>query len=320
MRFLASLVMIAASIPGFACAQENGTSSEVESFAQKLLGTTQTERSVLFDSRKDLITIQLGRLLIARGKQLVNDSNYPEASDAFQLARTVFERIGDQPGIVDALAQLASVDQLLARNEEALAQLNQALSIAREINDRSITGRILMSFGRFYKEQGRGAESLKALQMAVVEFAAASEKEELRKAFNQLGIAYLTLGDIRLAADAFGKSLGLDRSADNYLFAGTAFDSEREYLRAIEYYEKALTAFAQKRDMRSYEDVLTRIAQAHFELMNYDQALDYRSRSLGVLQSFSDKNAVAAGYMAVGEIYFLQGNLELAAESYQRSL
>jgi len=320
MWLLVSLVMIATGIPGLAVAQENPAHTESESFAQKLLAAAQTERSVLFDSRKDLITIELARFLISRGKQLASDSNYPEANDAFQLARTVSERIGDQPGIVDALVQMASVSQLLARNEEALTQLNQALSIAKEINDRSRAGRILMSFGRFYKEQGKGPESLKAFQMAAIEFTTANDKEELKKAFNQAGTTYLALGDVNLAADTFGKSLSIDRSADNYLFAGNAFYSQREYSRAIEYYEKALAAFEQKRDMRGYEDVLTSLAQAHFELANYDEALVYRLRSLGILQSSGDKNAVAAGYMAAGEIYFLQGNLELAAESYQRSL
>src|SRR5262245_36954297 len=77
--------------------------------AKLLAAKNEEERAALLESHKELLTAQLGDKLANQGKTFTDQNNYPTALAAYQLARTIAERVGDTKGVIVALSGTGNV-------------------------------------------------------------------------------------------------------------------------------------------------------------------------------------------------------------------
>lgn len=207
-----------ASQPGFARAQAGLCQARVERYqlervpAHVATAEEACARARALDSTAHEVHEAIGSLRLVTG----------DAGEAEAAYRRALAIVPDSP---DALIGLA--DALAAGNKTEEAE--QTLRRAIAVQPRYAAAQV--AYGSFLFLQGRPAE-------AVVPYARATELQpDNPNVFNNLGAAYLNLGDFDKAAAAFSRSLALEPRRASYSNTGFV-----QYLRGL--YREAAELFA----------------------------------------------------------------------------
>ena len=262
-------------------------SGEDELASMLVAAKTEAERASLLGAHEELLTARLAERLAAQGKSFTDRSNYPAALAAYQLARTVAERVGDTKGVVAALNGTGDVQ--LARGDfaAALESFRQALKLA---------------------EAGGEEATLVTLQ-------------------NNLCIAQARLGNYDLATEHCRRSLALAEAAGSKAAAANALNNlgiiarqRGNHEQALEFYRKSLALYEAAGDRRNVARLLNNLGVVHNAMGKATTALQYYLRSLPVAEEIGNKAGVAGTSNNISMIYRTLGNYKLALEYSQRSL
>src|SRR5262249_43153129 len=124
-----ALVRVSVALPSFT--SELLPPQSADQFAATLVAAkTAEERAALLDAHPKWLTAQLGERLVNQGRSFAEQSNYPAALDALQLARTVAERINDPKSVVAALSGTGNVQLARGDLKAALDLFQQAQRLA----------------------------------------------------------------------------------------------------------------------------------------------------------------------------------------------
>jgi DNA-binding SARP family transcriptional activator len=170
-----------------------------------------------------------------------------EAARLLETALAAFDELDDVHGKALALGQLAFVDRLSGREEEAVARYRQALSWFRASGD--LIGEIdmLRGIAKIYldRDQGDAAETLLAEASQLCR-RVRSRRVKAQTMF-QLGEFYLKRDGLQLAEESFDEVLRVTREANDtigqaygLLGAGTVYSARGDYAVANEKLQSAL--------------------------------------------------------------------------------
>jgi predicted ATPase/class 3 adenylate cyclase len=144
---------------------------------------------------------------------------------ALQIAREALARPGAERR--DAARSRACFDAgwlygRMGRYAEAQAVLEEGLSIAREIGDRSLEAKIYQPLGAAMLGQGDRAAARRYLEGALALAREQGDHREIAAGLNALGQFHLTEGDLGLAEPLFEQVLALVREVDDRESIGIA--------------------------------------------------------------------------------------------------
>lgn len=146
-------------------------------------------------------------VLTSLGEPHTHLGEHAEAIRLRSLAARIMLEIGDRHGVAATLANLGVNFGEIGRHDAAIARLERALAIFRELGDSYNTARALGNIGDALRRARRLDESIRRLREALALHAAAGEQGYSKiSALNQLGLAYLELGDGGAAAESLRES------------------------------------------------------------------------------------------------------------------
>jgi len=152
----------------------------------------------------------------------------------------------------ETCVRIASIHQLLAENEQAIAVYQQALEIAEEINNNGIKAEILNNIGTLYhRNLGDYQEAIKFYRQSLNISEQINNPQSKGKALGNLGSAYDALQNYtqaidyqqqRLALaeeiqDLEGKGLALNNLGVTLLHTGNFFEAEQTLFNSIQLWE-----------------------------------------------------------------------------------
>lgn len=157
----------------------------------------------------------------------------------------------------------------------------------------------------------------------------AKSTEELKlesdKLFNQ-AIDYYERGYLKQSADLFKKVIevetklgGIQRRANSYVYLGLINYQLSDFLRAMEFYQKALQDFLNQNDKRGELLVLNNIAGIHSLLGEYNEAIKIYSDVIGKSLIFADKESEAVASLNLGDVYQEMFDYERAFDYFNRA-
>lgn len=206
------------------------------------------------------------RMHTYRGGSCAESHDYTEAIAHFEQALSVYTRIGDTWGQVNALSNLGDVNLRQGRYVEALVHLEPAVAAGRDVHQPWIMGILLNNLGEARVHVGRCQEAVEDLQRALVLHREIDNTWVEAITRTNLGIAHYNLGEPGQAVAYFDEALRLHHAAGNQWGEGwtlhhhaLCFQEQGHAAEALEMWEKALTV------LDSLGDPLAETVRAHVE-------------------------------------------------------
>ena len=126
--------------------------------------------------------------------------------------------------------------------------------------------------------------------------------------------------DWKLYIDDFIRVLKENKECFQYAIVGVTFRSISNFVKAIEYYEKALhiaqSTGDKEEELRNYGN----IGNAYMRMGDFKQSLRYFSECLEISNEIGDKVVESACYLVVGTLYNRKGEFQKTVEYYKESL
>ncbi|HEY9613273.1 tetratricopeptide repeat protein, partial [Allocoleopsis sp.] len=133
------------------------------------------------------------------------------------------------------------------RFQTALQSLQQALTIYKELQDRSGEGQVLKNLGNLYYAQKDYKKAIEFQQQALVVAREIRDRELEGRALNNLGLAYKELGDSAKAIESYQQALAIAQEIHNRKLEqialnnlGFIYTALKNPAKAVEYYQQIL--------------------------------------------------------------------------------
>ena len=211
---------------------------------------------------------------------------------------------------------------------QAIEKYEQALPLWRMAGNKRKEAETLRSLGYLYFNYL--GDSLKARECHEQE---APLQHELRDesseavAWNNLGYAYIALGDFSKAEESVNKSLWLHRIAGRQEDIGIELDTlgmiyreQGKWEQAIEHCQQALAIFREIKNAHHISVALGVLGDIYSDLGDYSRALDYSSQSLEVARSANDQLQVLSGLNGLANLYDTLSEYEKAEMLYTQAV
>jgi tetratricopeptide (TPR) repeat protein len=212
----------------------------------------------------------------------------------FQQALTIYKEIGQRSDEAEVLINLGATYGTLGRFEQSVECNQQARAIFREVADRRREGVALNQLGWGYRELGRSVESVECYQQALA-------------IFGQLG-------------DPYWEGFVLGALGDRYVEMGRSGESVQSYQNAIGCFQQALTTFQETGNRWGEGDMLDALAHTYGDLQRFEEAIDYFQQALEVYRGIGYCMIEDSVLKALAATYRKLGRFEEAIECYGQAL
>lgn len=196
-------------------------------------------------------------------------------TDALAVAREA----GDVREQARALGCLGVVARSMGQEEEALAQLNQALKLAESVDDDWIVGMAMANLGVVYHSSGRSAEALDSLAVAMGRAEKIGSPRAMGKTLCFIGTIQIDLGQFTAAAASLRRAAEFAEDVGElplYILSVTQLGAAELGLgnldAAIDLYQRALVAVTEQTSVELEVDIRNRLGASYLTAGNRDRA------------------------------------------------
>jgi CHAT domain-containing protein len=214
-----------------------------------------------------------------------------------------------------------------SRFREALASLQQALTIYNEIRDRHGEANSLRGIGNAYQSLGQYQLAIDYQQQSLAIEKEIGNHHGEAISLGGIGNAYQSLGQYQLAIDYQQQSLAIEKEIGNHHGEaislggiGNAYYSLGQYQLAIEYYQQVLEIAREIGNRHAEAASLGNLGSAYDSLGQYQLGIDYHQQSLAIEKEIGNRHAEAASLGNLGSAYHSLGQYQLAIDYQQQSL
>lgn len=307
---------------------DSASQMTIEEFTSSLLtAKTVEEQRALLAAKKNLVTVELRKALIARGGELRERGQFPAALAAYEVARVVAQSIADEAGIAFALLNVGRVYVMQDNYSAAISHLQQASAAFEKLKDKDGMGQALNGLGLAHGMNGDLKDALEDYQRSLRLREEVGDKAGLALTLGNVSHLYLALGEVEPAMDNARKSLKLAEEMGDKFRAAWAFNHlgnaqrmRNDYRAALESYQKGLRLMEELGGGYKSESLLNVTGRVYLAQGNYGLARDYFQRSLALRESLGDRNGMAMSLNTIGDSYLLEGDYDRALEYLNKSL
>src|SRR5919202_807668 len=266
----------------------------------------------------------------------LNRSQFREALANYQKILAIQRKMGQLPNR-DRVAlrksermtlnTIANIYVRLGEYTQSLNYYQQALAIAKELNDPDREVTTLNSMGRVYTRLG---EYPKALEYYHQTLAIRSTVRDLRgegMALNSIGGVYTRLGQYPKALEFFQQALRRTTTLENQLGRGMASNNVGEiyarlgeYTKALGFLNQALVIRQAISDKAGEGTTLNSLGEVYARLGDYSESLQHFQQALAIRREIGDKAGEGRTLSNIGILLTKQNQPELAILFYKQSV
>lgn len=194
--------------------------------------------------------------------------------------------------------------------DTALFYCSKARRLASAIDDKKRTIRCLFEQGWNTSALGHFNEALRIYEEALGIAKGINNSTYIASSLQGIGTAYWNQSNYPKALEYFFRSLEIANSVKdkngivrNYVSIGIVYMEQSDYPKALDFYFKALKISEELKDKNKILAITTNIGIIYKELHNYQKALTYYFRGLMISEEAGDKSAIATQYGNIGVVY-----------------
>ena len=194
---------------------------------------TDEARKALLAGEQELVTVDLARELLAQGRRLQSQANYPAALVSFGLAASVSETIGDLSGVGSGLSSSGAILAVQGRYAEGVKYQEKSFISFQKAGDKMGMASALRNAGSAELFQGHYKEARACFENSLKIAEETRNDTQIAAALNGLGNLHKERGEYKQALEYFERCRGLaERSGDKLTLAvamaniGAIYDSQ----------------------------------------------------------------------------------------------
>ncbi|MGO9124490.1 MAG: tetratricopeptide repeat protein [Terriglobales bacterium] len=252
----------------------------------------------------------------------------PDAAlSSYNQALKLQQEIGAKKEAGDTLNDLGNLYADRGELDKALQMFKQSLEIQRDAGDQSWQALCLNNIGNTYLKKGESEDALTYLQQAL-QIREKLNAPEMADTLHDLGEAYANLGQYDQAMASYMRSLDLYRKAGDKqgaalasLSMGTVFKYQGRLGPAVDALQEAVKAFHDLGDRsHTMADSLIDLADALAQSGQGADSGKLLDEAKGLARGLKNDSLMSAALNSEGDVYFFQGDLKSAGNSYEQAL
>ena len=207
----------------------------------------------------------------------------------------------------------------------AIACGRKLLAICRECGDTFGEGFHSIALAQIHQRQSMHAEAKQLLSIAVMRLIGNRRGEGI--AYGELGNVYNSLGEYVKAGEYYEKALVInmeigDRKGEGTIYGnlGTVFYSLGEYVKAKEYLEKSLVISMEIGHRQGEGRCYGNLGNVFYSLGEYVSAKEYHEKALVISMEIGDREEEGKNYGKLGTVFFSLGEFVKAKEYLEKAL
>jgi len=234
-----------------------------------------------------------------------SSQQYGLAANAYSQSISAWTTLNEQDRIGTAYAQISSAYLASKQYPQALQNMQQAITFARNSNDRALEARVLDLFGQYYSENKNYAESKNSYQQAIAIWQQLGESNRAAKSIKRIGYADESLISATIsqakelanidrfaeADQAYVQAVAAAQNSQNSKVIAKAHQaladfqaSQERYHDAISNYQQAYTAWLAEGNPERATRSLTGQWRAYVALNQYNQAIAISNQAMGFME------------------------------------
>ncbi|MCD4665143.1 MAG: tetratricopeptide repeat protein, partial [Bacteroidales bacterium] len=220
---------------------------------------------------------------------------------------------------------LNELSQLLINTsfDKALGYAEEALYLAKEINNKKEESKSLALIGTIHYYQGNYEKALLYFGQSLHLSEDINYITGITKTTNNIGLTYDYLGRLDLALEYHLRSLKIEKEIGNkkgiagsYNNIGIIHQKLKKYNEALKYYFDVLELYDGSEKSDIYQESCNNIGSIYYEFEDFDKALEYYQKAYEMSKSLNNKELVASCLNNIGTVYYSTGNYEKALKFY----
>jgi CHAT domain-containing protein/Tfp pilus assembly protein PilF len=181
----------------------------------------------------------------------------------------------------------------------------------------------LLKSGSILNNLSKYADALASLDKALEINIELNEKSGISDALNQIGFAYLKMGDYNKAMEKFNEAIKITKEQEDqwglagvYNNLGVMLQNVGRTEKALEYYKNALSMYEELKDSSSILITLNNIGTTYFDVKDYLKAEEYYMRGLNLSRELQEKDQEANYLLNLANDQSIMGKTDEALTNY----
>ncbi len=308
----------------------------LEALSNITLGRNRYEQAVDYYRQALSIDQQTGdpqvesQTLRGLGNAYLGLGNFQAAIEQYQQALSLNQQLDDFPGKALILQGLGSAYVGQSQYQQAIDSYQQALALAQQVGDRTVEVDILNKLGSTYSSIQQYQQAVESYQQVVDIARESGNAEWQRRALLNLGDSQIKLSNYQPAIEAYQSVLGMTslrlREGDQAarvlgrLGLANVYASQGQYQQATEQLDQVNNFWALAETNSPLQaEILQRFGDVHFNLGQYQQAIDAYGGALNAARKHSNLAVEAASLEGLGNTYNSLGQGDQANRYFQEA-
>jgi len=242
----------------------------------------------------------------------------------YKEAVPVFKAVGDSYRQAVSLQMIGLVSLQLSEFRGALTYLDEALSLAKTLQDGRLEASIETVMGGALDVLGNIGQAREHYERATTLARTWKIPQTEASALNNIGKLYNDAGDFQRALDYYLQSLPLfdrpNQRAITLSNIGVSYSGLGEFEKGIDYLQQAVVILRTGNDRNAESYTLSNIGHAYKGLENYQEALKYFEQARAIQQKTGNRAQEAETLDLTGTVYSEMGQPEKALALHQQAL
>ncbi|HUK89587.1 MAG TPA: CHAT domain-containing tetratricopeptide repeat protein, partial [Blastocatellia bacterium] len=248
---------------------------------------SEDERSELLARRKDLISPDFVRALVAEINAIRDEGRMADAMVLYRLADALSADLGDKLLSADIAGTTGVLKRIQGDYQEARIQMEKSLAIFESLENKRGIGLALNRLAGLMMILGEYREAAERFQRSLAINRETGDESGQSAVLNNLGLVYYELGDYSKTLVCLHHSLELaEKTGDAPGACSTTLN----------------------------------IGELYIKLRDYDRALEYLRKSLAEAQALKRPGTAWKAFNNIGEIHHLQGDDRAAISDFEKAL
>jgi tetratricopeptide (TPR) repeat protein len=217
--------------------------------------------------------------------------------------------------------------QLRLHPREQIRWMEQALTAARALTNRTREGIHLGNLGLAYADLGEARRAIESYEQILVIHREIGDRRGEGADLGNLGLAYADLGETRKAIEFYEQQLVIvraigDRRGESNALGnlGNAYADLGETRKAIEYHEQAWVIDREIGDWHGEGTDLSDLGNAYADLGETRKAIEFYEQALIIMREIGDRRGEGNALGNLGIAYKNLGEMHKAIEYYEQYL
>ncbi len=243
------------------------------------------------------------------------------------LLKDALESVIHSKDKINLYIQMAKSQKADGQLEPALFSLKKALTVSKEIGDRSVEGTILNNISGVCHSRGDYDTALDYLSQSLAIVHETGDRSGEVAIQNNMSQSYDARGDYDTALDYLKKSLALAREIGDRFGEGATlnnisqiFIARGDYEVALEYLNQSLVIVREIGNRSGEGTTLNNISQIYDARGDYEMTLDYLNQSLAIFREIGNRSGEGATLNNISQIYHSRGDYDSALDYLKQSL